>query len=223
MTLLVGLTGNIAAGKSTAARHFAERGAVLVDSDDAARAAVAPGTAALAQIVAQFGAAILLPDGSLDRQQMGRLVFTNAAARTALERIVHPAVEAARQSAVAAARLAGTAVVLCDIPLLFEAHLAWQFPRIVLVDAPESVRIDRLIADRGMAPADAAARVAAQLPASLKRQRADIVIDNAGDRESLRMRLDAAWTQLHTWAAGAAAGNAPTVARTTNFSSTPVD
>ncbi|MCC7053738.1 MAG: dephospho-CoA kinase [Gemmatimonadaceae bacterium] len=201
MTLLVGLTGNIASGKSSAAAFLAARGAVLVDSDVAAREAVLPGTAALAAVVARFGAGMLHEDGSLDRGRLGALVFGDPAARAALEAIVHPAVEASRQRAVVAARAAGAGIVVCDIPLLFEARLAWQFPRILLVDAPAPVRIARLVTDRGLSPAHAAARVAAQLPATLKRGRADLVVDNDGDRAALHARLHAAWQRLQAWAA----------------------
>ncbi len=199
--LLLALTGNIASGKSTVAHALVARGAVLVDSDVAARAAVAAGTPALAAIVARFGAGVRQPDGSLDRAAMGRLVFGDPAAREALERIVHPAVEQARVTAVAAARAAGAEIVVCDIPLLFEARLAWHFPRILLVDASASVRIDRLVRDRAMPPDDASARVRAQLPAALKRPRADLVLGNDGDRAALLPQLDAAWTRLAYWAA----------------------
>lgn len=208
MSLLVGLTGNIASGKSTVAAAWAARGAVLVDSDVAAREAVAPGTPALQRIVGRFGRSILRDDGTLDRTALGRLVFADADARQDLERIIHPAVEAARQQAVHAARAAGAAIVLCDIPLLFEARLAWQFPRIVLVDAPPAVRIARLVTLRGMPAADADARVQAQLAASLKRPRADLVIDNDADRAALDARIDAAWALLAHWAAVAPAPRA---------------
>ena len=176
MTLLIGLTGNIAAGKSTVSAALVARGAALIDSDVAARDAVAPGTPALAGIVARFGTDILRADGSLDRAKLGARVFADATERQALEAIVHPAVEAVRRSAVAQARNDGHQVTICDIPLLFEARLAWQFPRIILVDAPAEARVARLVHDRGMAQAAARARVQAQLPAPLKRPRADLVI-----------------------------------------------
>lgn len=197
--LLVALTGNIASGKSTVAQALSSRGAVLVDSDVAAREAVAPGTPALEAIVGRFGGAMRRPDGTLDRAALGRVVFGDPLAREALERIVHPAVEAARVAAVDQARAAGASIVICDIPLLFEARLAWHFPRILLVDAPEAVRIERLGRDRGMLPADATARVRAQLPAALKRPRADLVLDNGGERAALAPQLDAAWTRLTAW------------------------
>jgi dephospho-CoA kinase len=198
--LLVALTGNIASGKSSVAAGLARRGATVIDSDTAAREAVAPGTPALAAIVRRFGHAMLLADGSLDRQQLGRVVFSDAAARQALEAIVHPAVEAARVDAVARAAHDGATIVVCDIPLLFEARLAWQFPRVLLVDAPEPIRIARLVTHRGMPDADARARVRAQLPAALKRPRADLVIPNDGTREALVDAIADAWHRLTAWA-----------------------
>ena len=199
--LLVALTGNIASGKSTAAAEFVRLGAALVDSDVAARQAVSPDTPALAAIVRRFGAGMLRVDGSLDRPLLGRLVFGDAPARQALEAIVHPAVEAARVAAVEVARTNGAPVVICDIPLLFEARLAWHFPRIVLVDAPEPVRISRLVRDRGMAPSDAIARVQAQLRATLKRPRADLILANDGAPADLTEQIHHAWTRLIAWAA----------------------
>lgn len=199
--LLVALTGNIAAGKSTVARVFMSRGAALIDSDTAARDAVAPGTAALGAIVTHFGADMLTADGSLNRARLGTRVFANAADRAALEAIVHPAVESARQTAVADAQRSGCVIAICDIPLLFEARLAWHFPRILLVDAAVPVRIARLVHDRGLLPDAAAARVAAQLPAPLKRPRVDLVIDNDGGLDALQFQIDSAWNCLQQWAA----------------------
>ncbi len=199
--LLVALTGNIAAGKSSVASQLVSRGATLVDSDMAARQAVAPGTPALAAIIERFGAGMLQRDGSLDRGLLGRLVFGDAAARQALEAIVHPAVEATRVAAVGAARAAGARIVVCDIPLLFEARLAWQFPRILLVDAPASVRVARLVEHRAMSTDDAAARVNAQLSASLKTPRADVILGNDGSPAELASAVDRAWARLVAWAA----------------------
>lgn len=202
--LIVALTGNIASGKSTVAEALVGRGATLIDSDAAARAAVGAGTPALAAIVQRFGDGMLLADGGLDRAAMGRLVFGDMVARRDLERIVHPAVEAARASAIARARANDASIVVCDIPLLFEAHLVWQFARVMLVDAPPTVRIDRLVRDRGMRTEDAAARVQSQMPAALKRPRADIVIDNITDRDALLAQVDIVWRRLHDWAGVAA-------------------
>ena len=202
--LILGLTGNIASGKSTVAVDLAARGATLIDSDAAAQNAVAPGTPGLNAIVARFGPHILRADGSLDRASLGRQVFGDPDSRHALEQIVHPAVETARLDAIALARARGVSIVVCDIPLLFEVRLAWQFARIIVVDAPTTTRIERLVRDRGMSEEDASARVSAQMPAALKRPRADIVIENTGDRAALNARLDDVWRRLVHWAAVAA-------------------
>ncbi len=198
--LLVALTGNVAAGKSTVAFSLRAHGATIIDADAAARSAVAIGTPALARIVARFGATILQPDGSLDRAALGRVVFRDAGAREQLEQIVHPAVQAARESEVTNARAAGAAIVVCDIPLLFEAKLAWQFPRIILVDAPLQVRIARMVETRGLSQANATERALAQLSSSLKRPRADLVLENNANLPALHMQIDRAWQRLLEWA-----------------------
>jgi dephospho-CoA kinase len=197
--LLVALTGNIAAGKSTVADSLQHFGAIIIDADTAARDAVRVGTPALRAIVERFGSAILLTDGSLDRAKLGAIVFADAAARQSLERIVHPAVQRAREEAVTRARTAGASIVICDIPLLFEAKLAWQFHRILCVDAPVHVRLDRLMLTRGMNATDAAARITAQMPAPLKRARSDLVLENARDLPALHAQIDAAWKRLQRW------------------------
>ena len=202
--LILGLTGNIASGKSSVAADLAARGATLIDSDAAARNAVAPGTPGLTAIVARFGTHILLADGSLDRASLGRQVFGDPEARRALEQMVHPAVESTRLDAIALARARGVAIVVCDIPLLFEVRLTWQFARIILVDAPATTRIERLVRNRSLSETEASARVRAQMPAALKRTRADIVIDNTSDRAALHARLDDVWRRLVDWAAVAA-------------------
>jgi dephospho-CoA kinase len=202
--LVVALTGNIASGKSTVAAHFVAHGAALLDADRAAHEAVAPGTPALAAIAARFGAGVLQPDGALDRAAMGRLVFRDPEARRALEAIVHPAVSRTRRAMLAAARASGAAVIVCDIPLVFEARLAPEFARIVLVDAPVPARLARLVGDRGMTEGDARARIDAQLAPALKRPRVDLVIENDGDRDTLARRADAAWARLVAWRAAVA-------------------
>jgi dephospho-CoA kinase len=197
--LSLALTGNIASGKSTVALALQARGAVLIDADAAARAAVEPGTQALREIQRTFGTEILHADGTLDRAQLGRIVFGNPDARARLEAIVHPAVQRTRDRELARARAAGAPVVVSDIPLLFEARLAWQFPRVVLVDAPEDVRIARLVTMRSMPVADATARARAQMPSVLKRERADVVLDNAGSLDALHVDIAQLWARIQQW------------------------
>jgi dephospho-CoA kinase len=199
--LLVGLTGNIASGKSTVARLLADRGASLVDADLLAREAVRPGTPALAAIVDRWGPAVLAPDGALDRAALRARVFDDPAELEALNAIVHPEVGRLRDAALAAARGRGDRLVVCDVPLLFERDLAGDFDVVVLVDAPRDLRLERLVHDRGLREPEAMGMIAAQMPAELKRARADLVIENAGPREALAEQVDAVWRALAARAA----------------------
>ena len=182
---VIGLTGNIAAGKSTVAAGLAAAGLPVIDADTLAREVVAPGTPALAAIVARWGPTILAADGTLDRATLRRRILADPADRTALEAITHPAIAARRAARTAELAATGAPVVICDIPLLFEAQLEDTVDEIVLVDAPVAVRRARLIHDRGLAPSEADALIAAQMPAERKRAHADVVIDNAGSRADL--------------------------------------
>ena len=194
--LVVGLTGNIGSGKSTVARLLSVRGVPVIDADVLAREAVAPGSPALGAIAARWGAAVLAADGTLDRAALRHVVFANAAERAALDAIVHPAVRARRDSLLAAARERGAPVVVCDIPLLFEAGLVDDVDLVLLVDAPREVRLERLVRDRGMSRAEALAMIDAQLPAETKRARSGYVIDNNGTLDTLRARVDATWRSI---------------------------
>lgn len=199
--LLVGLTGNIASGKSEVARQFAERGATVIDADLLAREAVQPGQPALEAIAARFGPAVLAADGTLDRAALRARVFADPAELEALNAILHPDIGRRRDRLVAAARARGDAVVVCDIPLLFERNLVDDFDLVVLVDAPRELRLDRLVRDRGLAEAEAMRMIAAQMPAELKRARADVIIDNDGSRATLARRVRDAWDALAARAA----------------------
>jgi dephospho-CoA kinase len=192
----VGLTGNIASGKSTVAARLAAHGAVVLDADAYARDAVAPGSPALEAVAERFGSGVIRPDGTLDRAALGKLVFRDARARADLEAIVHPEVARRRAADLAAARAGGAAVVVSDVPLLFEAGLEDEFDLIVFVDAPEEERLRRLVVERGLTADDARAMVAAQSDPAVKRARADIVIDNDGTTEALARRVDALWAEL---------------------------
>jgi len=174
--LRVGLTGGIGAGKSTVARRLAQRGAVLVDADLVAREVVQPGTPGLAAVIRRFGPGVLSADGTLDRPALGRIVFADAAARADLNAIVHPLV-AARRAELAAAAPPG-AVVVEDVPLLVETGLTPGFHLVVVVHADAAERERRLVAERGMSPADARARIAAQAGDEERRAAADVWLDN---------------------------------------------
>lgn len=193
----IGLTGGIAAGKSVAARRFTELGAVLIDADELAREVVAPGTLGLEQVVETFGAGVLGADGGLDRAALGARVFADPEARRRLEALVHPQVRrlaAEREAAAAAAD--PDAVVVHDIPLLVETGQADSFGVVVVVHAPETVRLSRLVRGRAMAETEARARLAAQADDDARLAAADVVLDGTGTDDELRVQVDRLWARL---------------------------
>jgi len=194
--LLIGLTGNIASGKSEVARMLAERGATLIDADVLAREAVRPETQALKDIVKRWGKDVLKKDGSLDRAALRQIVFADQDELDALNRIVHPGVTRLRDREIARAKERGDQIVVCVIPLLFERNLVEEFDAIVLVDAPRPLRLERMVATRGVEETDAMNMIASQMPAELKRARADYVIENTGSLEDLERDVDALWSSL---------------------------
>jgi dephospho-CoA kinase len=187
---VVGLTGGIASGKTTFAAALRARGVPVVDADALAKAAVAPGTPALAEIARVFGAGVLSPDGALDRKALGALVFADAGARRRLEAITHPAVRAAMAEETAHLAAAGHALVFYDTPLLYEVGLDRLLDSVVVVWAPPEVQRARLAARDGLAREDAEARLAAQLPIDEKAARADFVVENVGAPAELGPKAD---------------------------------
>ncbi len=174
------------------ARALAGRGAIVIDADSIAREVVAPGRPGLAAVVERFGPGVLDGEGRLDRPALAALVFDDAAARADLNAIVHPlvAVETARRLAAAPP----DAVAVLDVPLLVEAARS-GYDVVVIVEAPEDVRLDRLVA-RGMSADDARRRMAAQASDAERRQVADVILDNSGSEEGLERQIDALWAQL---------------------------
>lgn len=196
--LKVGLTGNIASGKSTVADVWRAQGGRVVDADELARRAVAPGTEGLRRVAERWGPGILLPSGELDRAALRDVVFRDASERRALEQIVHPEVQRLRQAEVAAARRAGIPLIVADIPLLFEAGLEGEFDVIVLVESPEEVRLDRLTGTRGIGRAEAERMIEAQWPSEGKHDRSDLVILNDGSLSDLERRAMEIWEELRS-------------------------
>lgn len=189
--LRVGLTGGIGAGKSTVARRLAELGAAVVDADHVAREVVEPGTEGLAAVVAAFGPQVLLPDGSLDRPALGRLVFDDEERRRQLNGILHPRIGRRSQELIGA--VPDDAVLVHDVPLIVEAGLAAAYHLVIVVDAPVEERVRRLRADRGMAEDDAWARLRSQASDEQRRAVADIWIDNSGPPDAVRPVVDRLW------------------------------
>lgn len=194
--LKVGLTGNIASGKSSVVRVWEGLGAKVVDADRLARRAVEPGTDALRRIAEAWGTEILDDSGALDRAALRDIVFRDPAARARLESIVHPAVRALRDEEFRRAEATGAPLVIADIPLLFEVGMEKEFDVVVLVDAPAEVRLERLVRDRGLAREEARRMVEAQMPSEEKRARADLVISNTGSLTELEQRAAETWPRL---------------------------
>jgi dephospho-CoA kinase len=199
--LLVGLTGNIASGKTEVTRLLAERGARILDADELGREAVAPGTPALDRIVARWGPDVLAADGSLNREELRHQVFSDPDQLEALNQIVHPEIAELRDERIAAARAEGVRILVYVAPLLFERKLTEQCDRIVLVDAPRELRFDRLLRKRGIDEAEALNMIAAQMPAELKRAGADYIVENTGSLTELRRSVDEVWQALEKDAA----------------------
>ncbi len=189
--LRIGLTGGIAAGKSLVAERFAGLGAVLVDADVLARAAVEPGSDGLDEVVTAFGREILTPQGELDRPALGRLVFADQGARERLNAIVHPRVRIRAAALIEAAEQ--DAIVVEDIPLLVETGQAARFHLVVVVDAPDDVRIRRLVARRGLERGDAEQRIAAQSSREDRLREADVILPNDRAIDDLLAATDAFW------------------------------
>ena len=194
--LNVALTGNVAAGKSTVADLFRRWGAVVIDADQLVREVQSPGNPVLGAIVRRFGPGVLRPDGTLDRGQLRAMVLAAPDALKDLNAIVHPAVNRLRNARVAQAREAGAQVVVTDIPLLFEVADPDSFDVVVLVDAPEELRRQRLFERSGLPRRESDRLMAAQLPASAKRPRADFIIDNDSDVGTLEARTAEIWAAL---------------------------
>jgi dephospho-CoA kinase len=171
---------------------------VIIDADVAARAVVAPGTPGLARVVETFGADVLGPDGALDRERLGAIVFADPASRSTLNAIVHPLVgqwmRVADQAAVDTAD--GDVIIVHDVPLLAENRRAGNFDLVLVVDVPPELQLERLVTQRGMTPDQARARIAAQASREQRLAVADLVIDNSGSLADLDRRVAEVWADL---------------------------
>ncbi len=195
MPYIIGLTGNIGAGKSEVVRVLRELGADSIDADRVGHEVIAPGTPEHEQLVARFGRDVLQPDGAVDRRKLGAIVFADPAALRDLERIVHPGVRARIR-----ARFAATErpVIVVEAIKLLESGLYLEVDAVWVVTAPRQVRVQRLVETRGLTVSEAEARVDAQPPEVEKVARADVVIDNGGDLAAMRAQVLAAWRAVET-------------------------
>ena len=188
--ILVGLTGGIATGKSTVAKIFKRCGAILIDADELAREVVEPGKPAWRAILKLFGKSVLNQDRSLDRQALGSIVFHNRTKLRQLERIIHPRV--AREQHRLVRRMAKgkpSAVVIYEVPLLFEAGVDKRVDKIIVVTADRETQIARLKKRNGLSRAEALRRISSQMPLAKKIQRADYVLNGTLPRPSLHRRI----------------------------------
>ena len=188
--ILIGLTGGVATGKSTVARMFKRCGAVVIDADELAHEVVKPGKPAWREIVKTFGKTVLNPDRTLNRRELGAVVFGNRTKLRQLEQIIHPRVarEQARRTR-QAARTDPTAVVIYDVPLLFEAGIDKRVDKIIVVTADRKTQIARLKKRNGLSQAEAIRRINSQILLAKKIQRADHVLNGTLSRPSLRQQV----------------------------------
>lgn len=191
----IALTGGIATGKSLVAARLRTLGVPVVDADQLARQAVAPGTPGLAAVVTRFGREVLRPDGTLDRARLARLVFAEPTAREDLERIVHPEVRQ-HMDAFFASLPGDTPIAVAEIPLLFETGRAEAFDEVVVVACAPDLQRQRLIMRDALSPDDADRRLAAQWPIERKVERADHVIRTDGNVDETMHAVDALFARL---------------------------
>ncbi|MBK8970227.1 MAG: dephospho-CoA kinase [Hahellaceae bacterium] len=190
-SLRIGLTGGIASGKSAAARHFMALGVPLINADQVARDIVAPGEPCLAAIAETFGQNMLLPDGNLNRPALRALVFADADARGKLEAITHPEIGRRIRAWLAAQK---SPYVILESPLLLETRQHEWVNRVLVIDVPEALQIERAVARDGVPVEQAKAILAAQMPRALRQSRADDIITNNKDLAVLQAAVE----QLHT-------------------------
>jgi dephospho-CoA kinase len=193
----IGLTGGIACGKSTVSAMLIHRGAILVDADQIAREVVEPSSPVLHEVAEQFGNEVLLLDGSLNRKKLGEMIFGNDEARKKLESLLHPPIRALMRGRMEAfEQLHPDKLVVVDVPLLYESGLEYMFDKILVVFVPRDVQLQRLVERDKLSLEQAEARLKAQMDIELKRERADIVIDNRGTLEETEKQIGDLWRRM---------------------------
>jgi dephospho-CoA kinase len=191
---LIGLTGGIAAGKSTVARRWVESGAIEIDADQVARQVVEPDTPGLKAIVEKFGSDILTESGELDRKALGKLIFSDQDKRELLNSILHPLIKERTRQLLS--EMPEQAIVVYNVPLLVEAAVDHAFDLVVTVEAPEEEQIRRLVYNRGLTESDARNRIAAQAKPVERAARADRILNSNQDINLLLRDADALWREI---------------------------
>ena len=192
MTYILGLTGGIATGKSTVSRYFSDKGYAVVDADVVARRVVEPGTEGLANIVAHFGTEIIQKDGTLNREKLGAMIFSDAEKRETLNNLLSAQIRRAIMADTETLVNANQPLIVLDIPLLYEAGYETHCDAVMVVYTTEAVQLERLMARNNLTEEEALNRIASQEPIETKKDRADIVIDNNGP-------LNHTYEQVETW------------------------
>lgn len=190
---LVGLTGGIASGKSHVANLLGGLGASVIDADQVAREVVAPGSPGLAQVVALFGEEVLMPNGELDRQKLGEIVFSDPTKRLKLEQILHPLIKQRTTKIIAEQ---DTNIVVYAVPLLVEAKVDYPFDVVVTVEAGVDNQISRLISSRSISESEAKKRIQAQTTSAEREAIADFVVDSSGTKEQTKEQVHKLWQKL---------------------------
>ena len=196
--LKVGLTGGIGSGKSAVSAELTTHGAVVIDADAIAREVVEPGTPGLARVVAEFGEQVLTEDGRLNRPKLGELVFADESQLSRLNAIVHPLVGERSGQLMEQALADNAEIVVYDVPLLVENGLGPLYDVVVVVDAPDELRVERVATDRGMPREQVWARVRSQADRETRLAAADLVVDNSGSLQDLRGRVADLWAELRS-------------------------
>jgi len=191
---VIALTGGIGCGKSLAAEYFADLGALVIDADQLARAAIERGSSGFDEVVTIFGDSIL-KNGEIDRRALGELVFKDPTKKAALEAIIHPWVRSEFEAAVAS--LTGNQTLVYEIPLLFETGGADRFETVITVEAELDKRLERL-REKGLHPSEIEARMAAQASREERVSIADFVIENNGSKDDLLRQVENIWEALAT-------------------------
>lgn len=190
---LVGLTGGIASGKSHVAGLFGRLGASLIDADEVAREVVALGTTGLEQVVGLFGQQVLLESGELDRNKLGDIVFSDAAKRLELEKILHPLIKLRTTELI---KQHSEGIVIYSVPLLVEAKVDYPFDAVITVEAGVDNQLARLMSSRSMPEEDARKRIQAQASETERVAIADYVIDSSGSKEQTNVQVQIIWDKL---------------------------